>query len=84
MEKSKNAGSKEAAGGGVKLTPWYPPEIQPAHEGVYERDEDGSLRYSCWVYGRWSTSSPWPEFALKQRWGASNRQYLPWRGRSKP
>ena len=82
MEKSKNAGSKEAAGGGV--TDWYPPEIEPVHEGVYERNEDGSLRYSCWMYGRWSTSSPWPEFALKQRWGASNRQYLPWRGRSKP
>ena len=37
-----------------KLTPWYPPEVKPVREGVYERDMPGlEGEYSYFAHGAW-------------------------------
>jgi len=41
------------------LTPWFPPDVKPVHEGVYEIKSDTSIRmngYSQWDGKQWGPS----------------------------
>ena len=64
----------------MKTTEWYPPDIQPMYEGVYERDEDYGIFFSCWIYGRWGSSSTDADQAFERRLSIAFRQNYPWRG----
>jgi hypothetical protein len=63
-----------------KLTPWFPADIEPARNGVYERDwDDGSSNYARWHNGVWGQSYCRPELAVLRPFYSSNA-VLPWRG----
>ena len=37
----------------MRLTPWYPANIKPVREGIYQTKVQGYLGYSFWELGRW-------------------------------
>ncbi len=46
------------------LTPWFPPDVKPVHEGVYQIEDyplndeyEQILCYACWRDGGWGYSS---------------------------
>ena len=68
----------------MKLSPWYPPEVKPVREGVYQRPMHGEIGYACWVFGRWSVNCTSAYYAMRERSVLSSNQNVPWRGKSKP
>lgn len=67
-----------------KLTPWFPGDVKPVRDGVYERRSniDGMAYFSLYRGGDWwqMTSSFFTSVNSKFR---SDRQSLPWRGLAK-
>jgi hypothetical protein len=68
----------------MKLTEWYPGNVNPVRFGVYERDFSGGagpriVGFALWTGSRWSFSSPTPRDAMRQRF-MSSQNNLPWRG----
>lgn len=70
----------------MKLTPWYPGDVQPARPGVYERNLDMSTpRYAKWDGEHWYVSKPDPQAASHEGWLSSATQSgVPWRGHANP
>ncbi|CFB63115.1 hypothetical protein LMG16407_03190 [Pandoraea apista] len=65
-------------------TEWFPPEVQPVHKGVYEKQNTstGTLFFAYWN-GYWGPGAPFPEVAHMYRWQVSVRPNWPWRGLAK-
>jgi hypothetical protein len=65
----------------MKVTEWYPANVFPAREGVYERDYGSELAYCYWdgsaFYSGWHT--PNLAYAKAFEWGEGLRG-LSWRG----
>lgn len=66
----------------MKLTPWFPGDINPVRVGPYERDyDDGNGSAYCYWNGRyfgWSAETP--AAATTKAGQRSAKQDLPWRG----
>lgn len=65
----------------AKLTKWFPPNVNPVHVGVYERQ----YHLSSWrTYCLWNGNSwLWPEISPSDAalcTTESTYQLLPWRG----
>ena len=71
----------------MKLTPWYPGDVKPVREGVYERDYGAAglleHRYCYWNGKWWGLYSTLPAGALWFKNKQSTSQNLPWRGVAK-
>ena len=70
-----------------KLTPWFPGDVKPVREGVYERmyDEDSSREVLLCNFknGEWyAFGNKTPEDALRSKI-TSSFQNLKWRGLTK-
>ena len=69
-----------------KYSPWFPPEIKPVHEGVYQIAFWGKNNpsYSKWQKGTWRYSwSPLSDLTFKAALQANNLcsiQIVEWRG----
>jgi hypothetical protein len=45
-----------------KLTPWFPEDVEPVREGVYEKDYgSGPPEFQTWLDGRWWYGSNTPQ-----------------------
>lgn len=68
-----------------RVTPWYPPEIEPVRVGVYERDNSQHAmagRFSYWngqVWCGWGGTVSIAHWNGKRN-HVSSAQHLPWRG----
>ncbi len=67
----------------MKLTPWYPGDVKPVREGVYERDYINASpgKFYCYWNGKyWGSFYTVPSGAVRYRDIKSAAQNLPWRG----
>lgn len=66
------------------LTPWYPPEIKPVREGVYEVDRDwsGTRWFSYFDGGTWYMCAVEVDRAERyyEAGSTAHNQQKPWRG----
>lgn len=63
----------------MNTTPWFPPEVLPIHEGVYERKYHWGRGYAYWDGEDWGLSEETPEdAALWVNW--SSAEVCEWRG----
>jgi hypothetical protein len=62
------------------LTPWFPPEVQPCHEGVYQRSFPAGP-YTCWDGRQWRRDAISPMAAAFES-QPSPHQAVRWRGLS--
>lgn len=68
----------------VSLTPWFPGDVHPVMDGVYQRRNSlGMVMYSYWDGTRWHWNRASAELAVMDR-DASLAQALPWRGLAAP
>lgn len=66
------------------LTPWFPPDVKPVHEGVYQtRNLKGLLTFQYWNGKFWGLYRSRVDWASMSRNHTSIRQQNPWRGLSK-
>lgn len=66
-----------------KLTPWYPADVKPVRDGVYETaiEESTSTFFQYWLDGKWRYCSRTPERAVSRlQRNPSNCQDRVWRG----
>lgn len=66
----------------MKLTPWFPGDVKPVREGVYERFwcEGDSPNYSYWNGSSWGLLTDTPTQARRNMRHVSAWQDMPWRG----
>ena len=65
----------------MKLTPWFPGDVAPAREGVYQRRYGHHEVFFCYWNGRfWGKYDTTPNAAEECAYAPSARQFLPWRG----
>ncbi|GAA0809226.1 hypothetical protein [Cupriavidus gilardii] len=65
-----------------ELTPWFPADVKPARDGVYQRDYGSVSLYCAYRRGKWRVFGYTPEAAAWEV-AASNIE-APWRGLAKP
>ena len=68
-----------------EMTPWFPPDVFPAYEGVYRvrfKDGSGSEGFAMFTNGEWSYKATTPNKALAifASNGISPVQGKKWRG----
>jgi hypothetical protein len=64
-----------------KLTPWFPAEVRPAHDGVYQTlDPAGIVAYQHWNGSFWGFYAFTAEDAHDGGGSPSCQQYNEWRG----
>ena len=68
-----------------KLTPWYPENVKPVREGVYETNMSGRFGYSYWTGRQWSNQSKLAVNAARSKtWTSGASQKKNWRGLAEP
>lgn len=66
----------------MKLTPWYPRDVNPVHKGVYEIKNNLGMRwFRYWDGESWYEGSWYPASAVWNKKKAYYRE--PWRGLTK-
>lgn len=86
MSTSTISSTSPAAGTSPKAdstsrTPWFPPDVQPEHRGVYERNlETIGVRYAYWNGRYWGGFATILEHALNNRFSETGHPIAPWRG----
>lgn len=71
----------------MKLTEWYPADVKPVREGVYQVDIYGASWFSYWDGERWGWASGNKREAEINRDEATamwDRKNVMWRGIEKP
>lgn len=73
-----------------KLTPWFPPEVKPARDGVYEVRinvvYEGD-RYARWWRGKWRFTAATIADARREQaesFDCASRYFAGWRGLAEP
>ena len=67
----------------MKLTPWFPGDVKPVREGVYERDYINASpgKFYCYWNGKfWGLYGTNPKISMWYQDKPSTEQNLPWRG----
>lgn len=65
------------------LTPWFPPDVKPVHEGVYQTMANNLIVFQYWDSFQWGYYTQTPDRAIDQRQLRSEFQKSPWRGLNK-
>lgn len=72
----------------MKLTRWFPAEVNPVHVGVYQRAFKGQkypVRYWYWNGDFWEVGGwDFADEAAKNPRGKTSQNYLYWRGLAEP
>ena len=73
----------------MKRTQWFPPDVKPVHEGVYERhfilaNGRESCAYSLWDGRIWCVDVVHVSRAMQYEHVRSSAQNRPWRGLTRP
>jgi hypothetical protein len=63
-----------------KLTPWFPGDVKPVHEGVYLVEVQGHLRFSKWTGSNWNYLSSDKDVAACATSISGYTQARKWRG----
>ena len=61
-----------------KLSGWFPEDVKPARNGIYQRDFFGFIYYCKWKNGKWFFGSCNYQKAKESR--DVNSVLVPWRG----
>jgi len=75
----------------LELTPWFPDDVKPVRDGVYERQVLGSVILARYARGTWYTGASVTMFSRAQAFSRaegsncpSNYARAPWRGLAQP
>lgn len=72
----------------MKLTPWFPAEVKPVHQGTYEVDDDDGIPgswYAYWDGWKFGYRHYDPEIAFRLRDRHTDCNHMTkWRGLAKP
>lgn len=68
----------------MKRTAWYPANVRPTRDGVYEvKFTEVEILFSKWIDGEWKSNNPckeYAEMASSRSFFAYNDTRMKWRG----
>ena len=64
----------------MKKTPWFPGDVKPVRDGVYDRRMSWGVCYAKFSRGRWFSSGPSKYLARDEPMQSGVQEEVPWRG----